>query len=455
MNLESLWCLLEFDIFATRRMVSERGKALKILVIGSGAREHAIVRKLALDAKNAQPAHALELYAAPGNPGIEQYATCVNIEATDIVRLLDFAEEEQIELAVVGPEAPLAEGIVDRFLERNLRVFGPTRNAAKLEASKAFTRELAQQAGIPSPYFEIFTDLTLARDYVRGLAGPIVVKADGLAAGKGVAIAQTSEEAEQVLHALMEEHTFAGAGDTVVIEQFLVGREVSAMAFVDESGYVLMPLIEDHKQLYAGDQGPNTGGMGTYSPVPFVSEEALSRIRTDVFDRILTQCRHAGIPFRGVLFAGLMMVDERPYLIEFNVRFGDPETQVALELLETDLLTIFEAVIDNRIAEVDVRFAKDAALCVVLTAEGYPESPRKGDLITGVAPTKDQEFVYTLHAGTSRANDSTALVTHGGRVLNVVGRGDSLAVARQRVYERIQQISFAGKHYREDIGTRA
>lgn len=427
---------------------------MKVLVIGSGAREHAIVRKLVLDARKDSSAREVFVYAAPGNPGIGMYATCVQIEVTDIEGLLAFAIEQKIDLTVVGPEAPLALGIVDRFLAAGLRVFGPTKEAAKLESSKAFARELAERAGIPSPHFKTFSDPGAACNYVESLTGPIVVKADGLAAGKGVVIANTSDEAQKVILTLMEEHAFEGAGDTVVIEQFLVGREVSVMAFVDDSGYALMPLIEDHKQLYAEDRGPNTGGMGTYGPVDFVGEDALQKIRAQVFDRVLMQCRKEGIIFRGVLFAGLMMVDGEPNLIEFNVRFGDPETQVALELLETELLSIFEAVSDDRMNQTPIHFAADSAICVVLTSAGYPESPRKGDVITGIDASQDSEFVYTLHAGTRFSERSSDLVTHGGRVLCVVARGESLALARHRAYERIATISFMGKHYRDDIGLR-
>lgn len=427
---------------------------MKILVIGSGAREHAIIRKLAFDAKKSGTSGLLKLFAAPGNPGMEQWATCVSIDVLDIDGLVSFAQAQQIDLTVVGPEAPLAAGIVDRFMAVGLRIFGPEKKAAQLEASKSFARELAQRAGIPSPQYQIFEDPVRAREYVRKQSGPIVVKADGLAAGKGVVIAQSSAEAEQALHALMEERTFASAGETVVIEQFLVGREVSVMAFVDESGYVLMPAIEDHKQLYASDQGPNTGGMGTYSPVPFIGEKEQERIRTAIFDPILAQCRKEGIRFQGVLFAGLMMVEGQPYLIEFNVRFGDPETQVALELLTTDLLAVFEAVVENRISQMEVQFAKDAVVCVVLTAAGYPDAPRKGEIITGLDAGEESEIVYTLHAGTRRDAASLALVTDGGRVLNVIARGETLTIARERAYHRVQSISFPGKHYREDIGMR-
>ncbi len=431
--------------------VREDGQ-MKILVIGSGGREHAIVRKLRRDEARAGDDRQLAIFAAPGNAGISGMAECVAIGAEDIDALLRFALTERIDLTIVGPEAPLAQGISDRFAEAGLRVFGPSQSAARIEASKSFARAQMAQACVPSPAYRVFRELDDAIAYVHAFAGPVVVKADGLAAGKGVTVAANATEAEQALRAIMAERVFGQAGDEVVIEEFLDGRELSVMAFVDANGYALMPAIEDHKQVGDGDQGPNTGGMGTYTPAYAATDTVMKSVREHVFDRMMAQWRRLGVVYRGVLFAGLMVVNGRPYVIEFNARFGDPETQLALELLDTDLLTVIDAVLADRVRELALSWSSDAALCVVLAAEGYPEAPRKGDAISGLIDT-DSSFVYTLHAGTAFDGQGRT-VTNGGRVLNVVARGGTIAQARARAYTVADSVVYDGKHYRTDIGAR-
>ncbi|MHB1627585.1 MAG: phosphoribosylamine--glycine ligase [Bacilli bacterium] len=426
---------------------------MKVLVIGSGGREHAIVRKLRRDEARAGDGRQLAIFAAPGNAGICGMAECAPIGAEDIDALLRFAVTERIDLTIVGPEAPLAQGICDRFAEAGLRVFGPSQSAARIEASKSFARAQMAEAGVPSPAYRVFRELDDAVAYVHALAGPVVVKADGLAAGKGVTVAANADEAERALRAIMAERVFGQAGDEVVIEEFLDGRELSVMAFVDVGGYALMPAIEDHKQVRDGDQGPNTGGMGTYTPAYAATDAVMKAVREDVFDRMTALWRRLGIVYRGVLFAGLMVVDGRPCVIEFNARFGDPETQVALELLDTDLLTVIDAVLADRIGGLALSWSPDAALCVVLAAEGYPEAPRKGDVIAADLIDANASFVYTLHAGTA-VDGQGRTVTNGGRVLNVVARGETIAQARTRAYTVADSVVYAGKHYRTDIGAR-
>ncbi len=421
---------------------------MKVLVIGGGGREHAIVRKLANDASHS--GRELELFAAPGNPGIAELAQCVRIGAEDVEALLDFAKREAIDLTVVGPEAPLALGIVDRFEEAGLRIFGPHKAAAAIEASKSFARAEAEAAGVPSPKYRVFEVYEEALAYLREQHGPWVIKADGLAAGKGVTVTDDLAAAEAALRLAMADKVFGEAGNRVVIEEYLEGEEISVLALVDGSGFQLFPAIEDHKQVNDGDKGSNTGGMGTFAPVGVATDEVMAKVRDEVFGRMAKRFKEIGITYRGVLFAGLMVVDGQPYLIEFNARFGDPETQVGLELLESDLLAALEAVVADRVAEFPLRFARDAAVCVVLTAQGYPDAYRKGDGIEGIAQVRD---AYVLQAGT--ATDAKGrVVTNGGRVLGVVARGGTLDEARALAYHAVDQVQFVGKHFRTDIGAR-
>ena len=424
---------------------------MKILVIGSGGREHAIIRKLYHDAAAHGTNDALQLFAAPGNPGMEPAAKLVALRVDDIAALLDFAVKESIDLTIVGPEVPLAMGIVDRFSKRGLRIFGPTADAARLESSKSFAKGFMTQAGIPTPAYREFTDADEALGYVDSLVPPIVIKADGLAAGKGVTVAQSKEEAREAVLAAMQDHAFGAAGERIVIEQFVTGSELSVMAFVDQNGFAMMPAIQDHKQVHDHDEGQNTGGMGTFFPVPAATASVMQKVHDEIFFRVMAELRRQGIVYRGVLFAGIIVQDGQPYVIEFNARFGDPETQIALELLQTALLPIMEAVLDDRVGELSLAWSKDAAVCVVLTSGGYPGAYQKGYRIAGLdrlAPP-----AYVLHAGTARDLQGH-IVTDGGRVLGVIGHGKSLTEARQIAYEAVQQIQFQDKHFRTDIGAR-
>lgn len=372
---------------------------LKVLVIGSGGREHAIVRKLHRDALRS--GRTLQLYAAPGNPGIERLATCVRIAANALDELLAFALSEGIGLTIVGPEEPLALGIVDRFTAQGLRIFGPTAAAARLESSKSYAKAEMQKAGVPTPMHEEFTDLRAAMSYIQELDPPIVVKADGLAAGKGVTVAETTEEAEQALRMALLARTFGAAGDKVLIEQYLRGTELSVMAFVDRSGYRIMPAIRDHKRALEDDEGPNTGGMGTYAPVGAASEAVMRVVHERIFGRMMEHFRREHITYRGVLYAGLIVLNQMAYVIEFNCRFGDPETQVALELMESDLLDAIEAVLEDRVAGAEIRWSGDAAVCVVLAAGGYPGTYRKGDVIDGLAEFEKWDRLQSFSVITS------------------------------------------------------
>ena len=461
---------------------------LNILVIGAGGREHAIVRKLNRDAALREDS-TTRIFAAPGNPGMEEFATLVPIEVSDVEGLAEFAKRERIDLTIVGPEVPLVAGIADRFADLGLRVFGPTQDAAQMESSKAFAKGLMMKCGVPTARYEAFRDFDEAVAYVKEHGAPIVIKADGLAAGKGVTVAKTVNEAIDALTAIMLDKEFGDSGDIVVIEQFLVGRELSVMGFVDANGFALMPGIKDHKPVGDGDEGPNTGGMGTYSPVPYGTPDVIEKVHTRIFEPVLAELRKQGIVYRGVLFAGLMIVGDDPYVIEFNARFGDPETQVAMELLQTDLIRIIDAVLEDRVSTLDIKWSDSAAVCVVLASAGYPGAYRKGQVISGLqgldlgaqsmgepdaSSVAKSEFgfrsnsepiphrssqsdshtgshLYALHAGTARNSDGQ-FVTNGGRVLGVVGSGRTLADAYHIAYLGAGIVDFEGKFYRTDIG---
>lgn len=418
---------------------------MKVLVVGGGGREHAILWKLAQSVQ--QP----ELYCAPGNPGTEQLATSVALGVEDVVALADFAEREGIDLTVIGPEAPLLVGIVDHFEERGLRVFGPRRAAALIEGSKAFAKEVMARRGVPTAKYRDFIDVDAARAYVREQGAPIVIKADGLAAGKGVIVAQTLEEAEAALDMIMRENAFGDAGNKVVVEEFLTGQEATVMAFVSGQTIKLMVPSQDHKPAYDGDKGPNTGGMGTYAPVPIVTDELLQEVERTIIRPVVDGLVEEGVPFKGILYTGLILTPEGPKVIEFNARFGDPETQVVLPLLKNDLLDVFQRVVDGTLAELDIEWSDHSAVCVILAAEGYPNSYRKGDVITGLAQEGQESVIF--HAGTKRTEEG--VVTNGGRVLGVTGFGADLRTAQQRAYEAVQQVQFQGMHYRRDIADKA
>lgn len=422
---------------------------MDILVVGGGGREHAICASLARSQR------AGKIYCAPGNAGIAQVAECVDIGVFDFDALTAFALEKGVGLAVIGPDDPLAGGIVDAFEAKNIPVFGPRKNAAEIEGSKAFMKHLLKKYDIPTAAYETFDDYEAALAYLRRQGAPIVVKTDGLAAGKGVTVAQTLEEAEKALHDAMVGGSFGAAGSTVVIEEFMTGEEMSILAFVDGETVRAMPAAQDHKPVFDGDKGPNTGGMGTYSPLPHIDPAIIDRAIEEIVKPTAKALVSEGRPFTGVLFAGLMIEpDGTPRTVEFNARFGDPETQVVLPRLESDLLEIFLAAVNGTLADVEIRWSEEAAVCVVLASEGYPASYPKGRVITGIAEAEAGGDAFVFHAGTAR-NDAGELVTAGGRVLGVVGRGAGIAEARDAAYKAADLIAFEGAHKRSDIAAKA
>jgi phosphoribosylamine--glycine ligase len=421
---------------------------LKVLVIGGGGREHALCWKLA------QSQNVYKIYCAPGNAGTAQVAENVPIPVTDIENLRLFAEHQNVDLTVVGPEVPLIHGIVDAFEAKGLRIFGPSAEPAQLEGSKVYAKELMQRGGIPTAPFAIFDDPNVARDYLKAQTYPIVVKADGEAAGKGVTVAKTYEEAADAVHRMMEARVFGASGDRVVVEECLTGEEVSVMAFVDGETVVPMMAVQDHKRVFEGDAGPNTGGMGAYSPVPSAPIMVVKDIKRRILDPAVAAIRETGIPYRGILYAGIMLTRNGPYCLEFNCRLGDPETQVVLPLLETDLATILNAVVDVELENVPVKFASRSALCVVLASAGYPGEYETGKPISGLDDAGKLDAVALFHAGTAKS-ERGEIVTAGGRVLSVTATGEHFHEAHERCYAAVQKVSFEGVHYRRDIGHRA
>ena len=416
---------------------------MKVLVIGSGGREHALVWKLR------QSPRVTAVFCAPGNAGIAQLARCVPIEITEQEKLLAFALEEGIGLTVVGPDDALAAGIVDRFEDAGLRAFGPRQTAARLESSKVFAKDFMQRHGIPTALSGSFTDAGDARRFVETMKCPIVVKADGLALGKGVIIAATTEEASQAIHEIMVERKFGDAGSSVVIEEFLEGEECSIHALVDGRSYLLFPSAQDHKRALDGDQGLNTGGMGTFSPAAkLVTPELEARIRREVLDPFIAGVQKDGLDFRGMLFPGLMITADGPRVLEFNCRFGDPETQVLLTRLESDVVDLLEATIDRRLAEVSARWSEKVAVCVIMTSGGYPGSSASGKPITGI----ERAEAIVFHAGTKSAGGQ--IVTAGGRVLGVTALADDLPAARAKAYAAVAAIHFEGAQFRRDIAVK-
>ncbi|MCC3376441.1 phosphoribosylamine--glycine ligase [Cohnella sp. REN36] len=417
---------------------------MRILVIGRGGREHAIIWALKKSEKVEQ------IFCAPGNAGIGQLAENVPIGEMEFDKLVQFAQDNAVNLVVVGPDDPLAAGAVDAFEAAKVPVYGPRKNAAEIEGSKIFMKNLLKKYDIPTAKYETFTDYAAARDYLAEQPIPIVIKADGLAAGKGVTVCFTREEAEQALRETMVDKSFGAAGDKVVIEEFLAGQEMSILAFVDGETVRAMPAAQDHKPVFDGDKGPNTGGMGTYSPLPHIDpaiiEEAIERIVKPTARAMVAE----GRPFRGVLFAGLMITADGPKTIEFNARFGDPETQVVLPRLKTDLVDIFLASLNGRLNEIDIAWSDEAAVCVILASGGYPGDYPKGLPIRGLDQAGD---ALVFHAGTVEKDGEIA--TAGGRVLGVVGRGAGIAEARAKAYEAAERISFEGKINRTDIAAKA
>lgn len=421
---------------------------MDIMVIGGGGREHAIVWALNRSPKVGR------IYCAPGNAGIGQIAECVPIQVNEFERLTELALEKKVGLVVVGPDDPLADGIVDAFEAKNIPVFGPDKKAAEIEGSKTFMKDLLHKYGIPTAAYRKFDSYDEAATYLKTQQAPIVVKADGLAAGKGVTVAFTMEEAEKALRDIMVDKVFGESGTQVVIEQFLEGQEMSILSFVDGETVRPMSAAQDHKQVFDGDKGPNTGGMGTYSPLPHIDPSIIEAAIENIIKPTAKAMVAEGRPFRGVLFAGLMIQpDGTPTTIEFNARFGDPETQVVLPRLRSDLLDIFLAAVNGTLADVEIEWSEEAAVCVVLASGGYPASYPKGLPIRGLEQVQAEDALV-FHAGTAN-NDQGEFVTNGGRVLGVVGLGTDIADARAKAYKQAEQITFEGKQNRTDIAAKA
>ncbi|MFO7172185.1 MAG: phosphoribosylamine--glycine ligase [Bacillota bacterium] len=419
---------------------------MKVLVVGGGGREHALAWKLA------QSPRVRELHAAPGNAGIARIATCHPVAATDLPGQVRLARELGVDLVVVGPDDPLALGLVDLLQAEGIRAFGPTRAAARLEASKSFAKEVMRDAGVPTADYAVFTDYEAALAHVRARGGEVVVKADGLALGKGVFVCASVAEAEAALRALMVDRAFGAAGAKVVIEEKLTGPECSVLALCDGEDFVAFPAVQDHKRLGEGDTGPNTGGMGTYTPVPGYTEAVAREVAERILAPTLAAMRERGHPFRGCLFAGLMLTADGPKVLEFNARFGDPEAQVALPMLDMDLLDLMEAALEGGLRGVRLRWRPGAAACVVAASAGYPGAYEKGKVIRGLEEAETRGALV-FHAGTARQGDQ--VVTAGGRVLGVVGRGPDLRAALGQAYRALEAIHFDGIYYRKDIGWRA
>ncbi|MGO0907511.1 phosphoribosylamine--glycine ligase [Clostridioides difficile] len=415
---------------------------MKILVVGGGGREHAICWKLSNE-KNIE-----KVYCAPGNAGIANVAECVNIGDTDVEGLLKFAKENKIGLTIIGPEVPLVMGIVDEFEKEGLRVFGPNKKCAQLEGSKAFSKDFMIKHNIPTAKYKEYTNLEEAISEIDSFGYPVVIKADGLAAGKGVVIPENREDAIATLKEMMSDKKFGTAGDKIVIEEFLKGIETSILAFVDNDTIVPMASAKDHKKVNNYEQGPNTGGMGTFSPSEIYTEELANKVKETVLEKTLEGFKKDGLNFKGILFVGLMITDDGEKVLEYNVRFGDPETQSVLFRLETDLHEIMEAILDNKLKDIEINYSDDEAVCVMLTSGGYPDSYEKGKVITGLENLDDDIVVF--HSGTKMLDGN--LVTNGGRVIGITTKSATVKDAAEKVYENIKKINFEGMHYRTDIG---
>ena len=411
---------------------------MKILVVGGGGREHAICWKLSNE-KNVE-----KIYCAPGNPGIAEVAECVNIGDSDIDELAKFAKENEIDITVVGPEVPLVMGITDVFESQGLKVFGPNKKCARLEGSKAFSKDFMTRHNLPTAKYKEYTNIDKAID---DFGYPVVIKADGLAAGKGVIISKNREDAIKTLKEMMNDKKFGTAGEKIVIEEFLSGIETSILAFVDNETIIPMVSAKDHKKVNDGENGLNTGGMGTFSPSEIYTYELSKEIKENILDKTLKGFQEDNLDFKGILFVGLMITKDGPKILEYNVRFGDPETQSVLFRLETDLSEIISAVINNKLKDIDIKYSDDSAICVMLTSGGYPESYEKGKLITGL-DNLDKDIVV-FHSGTKLLDNK--LVTNGGRVISITAKGKTVKEAGKKVYENIKKINFEGMHYRTDI----
>lgn len=418
---------------------------MKILIVGGGGREHAIAWKLAKSPK------VEKMYCAPGNAGIAEVAECVNIGVMEFDKLVAFAKENEIDLTVVAPDDPLAAGAVDAFEAAGLRAFGPRANAAILEGSKAFSKDLMKKYGIPTAAYETFNDPEKALAYLETAKMPIVLKADGLALGKGVLICKDLEEAKAGVRTLMMDKQFGSAGDEIVIEEFMTGREVSVLSFVDGKTIRIMTSAQDHKRAKDGDQGLNTGGMGTFSPSPFYTPQVDAFCREHIYQKTVDAMKTEGREFKGIIFFGLMLTADGPKVLEYNARFGDPETQVVLPRMKNDLVDLFEACIDGTLDQIDLEFEDNAAVCVVLASAGYPEHYEKGFVIRGLENFKDRDGYYVFHAG-SKFDEQGRVVTNGGRVLGVTATGTNLKEARANAYKATEWIDFDNKYMRHDIG---
>ena len=421
---------------------------MKILVVGSGGREHALVWKIA------QSKLVKKIFCAPGNGGISQMAECVDIKADDVPGLLDFARREKIDLTVAGPEAALVAGIVDEFSNYKLPVFGPRKRAAMLEESKAFAKQVMMHYHVPTAGFRVFVDLSEAKKYIGARGAPCVVKADGLAQGKGVIVAKSIQEANRAATAMIENRAFGDAGKRIIVEDCLVGQEASILCFTDSK--VIVPLVtsQDHKRIFDNDLGPNTGGMGAYSPAPVVTKELFNEITQKVFSRMIAGLNAEGIEYRGILYAGIMLTKTGPQVLEFNVRFGDPETQAILPRLKTDLVEVMLAVVNQKLSRYPaLEWDQRACVCVVCAAKGYPGEYTKDKEIFGLDEAAKLEDVMVFHAGTKKVGDK--IVTNGGRVLGVTGLGATIKDAISKTYSAVNKISFEGMHYRRDIGRKA
>lgn len=422
---------------------------MKALVIGGGGREHALVSKLSLSR------HIDKIYCCPGNAGISALAECIDINPADFKSLLDFVRYEWIDFTVVGPEEPLSKGIVDAFEKEGLKIVGPCKKAAQLESSKVFAKDFMRRYRIPTPEYSAFSSYIHAVEHIRMKGVPIVIKADGLAAGKGVFVTQTMDEAIEALRLIMKEKAFGDAGNRVVVEECITGEEASFMAFCDGETILSMPTSQDHKRVFDDDLGPNTGGMGAYSPAPVITKEMEALVMETIMRPVLKGLKSEGIKYKGVLYAGLMITaDNAPQVLEFNCRFGDPETQPVLARLETDIADIFLDIISGKLSDTDIIWRPEPSVCVVLTSKGYPGKYEKGDIIKGIETLKDSGKVSVFHSGTA-FDDNNNIVTAGGRVLGVTALGKTIKEARDEVYKAIKEIHFDGMHYRKDIAARA
>ncbi len=418
---------------------------MKVLVVGSGGREHALCWKIAQRPDT-------EVYVAPGNIGMVDVATLVNIKVDDIAGLVDFAKAEGIDLTVVGPELPLTLGIVDAFQEAGLACFGPNKAAAKLEGSKAFSKELMKKYGIPTAAFDTFTDVEKAKAFVDEIGVPCVVKADGLAAGKGVIICMTREEADKAIEDMLTDHAFGDASATIVIEEYMVGPEVSVLAFAD--GKTVLPMVsaQDHKRIFDGDKGPNTGGMGAYSPAPVYTEALSAEVNKTIIEPTIAAMAAEGTPFTGILYTGLMLTEKGPRVLEYNVRFGDPETQPIMVRMKSDIVELFQACVDGKLDEATLEWHDEAAVCVIMASGGYPASSEKGVPIHGLDDIAAEEAIV-FHSGTAEKDGE--IVTNGGRVLGVTAKDATIKGAIDKAYAAVEKINFDHMQFRRDIGARA